>query len=217
MRLAVLTFGLSALVAVSVLGCSSSSGGMMSMSNPNTGTSGGASSGKPPPSSAGRGAAGVMATVPPASAGDAARTAGHSGSSCGVSGTSTPSAPVDEAAIAIANKACSSGLMADIAVLQDGTAIFCGAGEYYGLAYEANVSSGRVTFSDAQNYCSRLTLAGRDWRLPTIDELEAVSKWNGQVPFSARGILPGQPQEPFWSATAAPDSPGSLLLWDFTL
>ena len=104
MRSAVSTFGLSALAAFSVLGCSSSNPGMMSTSSPSTGVSGGAGSVTPPSgasgsgaagltgvtppaSTAGRGAAGVMAPVPPASAGTGAAAGMGSPSTSGGSGT----------------------------------------------------------------------------------------------------------------------------------
>ena len=67
----------------------------------------------------------------------------------------------------------------------------------------------RCIFADAQAYCASLGLAGRkDWRVPTMMELESLLDYSRQVaPYIAPTFLP-LPADWFWTSSGNPERSG---------
>lgn len=68
------------------------------------------------------------------------------------------------------------------------------------------------TWANALNYCKNLTLAGKTWRLPSVNELKTiVDRGQSAVPFINQTAFPGTVALSYWSASTS--VPGPTLAW----
>ena len=123
----------------------------------------------------------------------------------------------DADALTLANSVCKAMPDAKQVSFNDGTAISCQVGIFYGLIWELSVHSASMTYDAAQSYCNGLSLSGRVWRLPTVEELNSIAFHMVHLPGYTQtwGILPGQPQEPFWSSTLDAAHAGAGFVLNF--
>ena len=125
----------------------------------------------------------------------------------------------DDDAIALANSSCDvrvrdvSDTATQVARLSDGTYVFCEL-PLRGLIWQPKVPPDPYTYPQAVTYCKELTLTGRSWRLPTEDELLAITStdFSGAPVY---GDIPGQPKATFWSSTPSESSGGDFVTVDF--
>ena len=59
-----------------------------------------------------------------------------------------------------------------------------------------------VTFANASSQCTSLALAGKTWRLPTINELRTLTDFGAANPSINTTIFPGSVPGSYWSADA---------------
>jgi hypothetical protein len=74
---------------------------------------------------------------------------------------------------------------------------------YYNQTYSAGScigTTGPITWQAALGYCNTLSLAGRIWRLPNINELKSIVDVSRSNPAVHEGFLPTNPG-PYWSST----------------
>jgi hypothetical protein len=73
------------------------------------------------------------------------------------------------------------------------------------LTWQRTVSGSRFTFQAASEYCANLTLANREWHLPSLNELGTlVIETNyPTIDGSAFPATPVSPFNGFWTSTAS--------------
>lgn len=69
------------------------------------------------------------------------------------------------------------------------------------LTWERTLSSGLVTWSQANDYCANLSFAGGGWRMPTIQELQTLIDESRSEPAIDDIIFPDTPLSYAWSKT----------------
>jgi hypothetical protein len=81
-----------------------------------------------------------------------------------------------------------------------------------GLEWQQNVSTGPCVamcpLTDAETYCSTLTLGGSGWRLPTLAELFSIVEM-GTAPMIDKAAFPGAASDQCWSSSPAPPVGGN--------
>ncbi len=68
----------------------------------------------------------------------------------------------------------------------------------------------RRTWSEAKEYCEKLTLAGGGWRLPTVKELISIIDYDKHGP-AIDPVFTGTQSSYYWSST--PDADDSSYAW----
>jgi hypothetical protein len=124
----------------------------------------------------------------------------------------------DDTAIELGNRYCGTrNDGSQFFSFTDGTGVYCGP-SHYGLIWQLKVPMQTYSHSEASDYCSNLTLTGRNWRLPTIVELESIGGLRPGVDIFdiTYGDIPGQPQETFWSSSPAPSNDGDFIGYDYS-
>jgi hypothetical protein len=103
-------------------------------------------------------------------------------------------------------------------VSKDGTSV---CDNKTGLYWEQSPSTDRVTWADAIQHCENLTLGGKTWRLPTLQEMQ----WDSLIDYSEsdqatplntpngpfQNVLPGF----YWSASEVAGRPTDAWFVDF--
>jgi len=82
-----------------------------------------------------------------------------------------------------------------------------------GLIWQREPAGWHMNWKNAKSYANRLTLAGGDWRLPTVEEWEALHK--EKLLSSAIAAYPGMDKGVYWSATHAEDLPKGSIWADY--
>jgi len=86
-----------------------------------------------------------------------------------------------------------------------------------GLIWKPQVSSERMSWEEAQEYCRNLRQAGQsDWRLPTIRELRSISDDRLAQPSLNPKYFPGAQSVSCWSSTTQQNRPERAWFVDFT-
>ena len=81
-----------------------------------------------------------------------------------------------------------------------------------GLMWQREVPSERYTWAEAKAYAAELRLGGhKDWRLPTIEELESLVVRLDGAPTIDRVAFPDTPAEFFWSSS--PNADDTSYAW----
>jgi len=92
---------------------------------------------------------------------------------------------------------CSMGYNSDAVCSDDGTA-----------------ANNTVNWGDALAYCNTLSLSGRSWRLPSINELKSIVDETRSNPTIDTVAFPATPPESYWSSTTHAASTGAAwLVW----
>ncbi|TGL77679.1 DUF1566 domain-containing protein [Leptospira yasudae] len=73
-----------------------------------------------------------------------------------------------------------------------------------GLFWQGGAGSGGTnTWQGALSYCSSLSLAGKSWRLPNINELLSIVDYSGVSPAINATYFPGTASQYYWSSSTA--------------
>jgi hypothetical protein len=65
--------------------------------------------------------------------------------------------------------------------------------KYTGLVWQQGTSPTKLAWSDAAGYCASLTLNGRTWRVPSVNELATLVDEKQASPAINRTVFPGTP------------------------
>lgn len=77
------------------------------------------------------------------------------------------------------------------------------------LTWEQNPSMPLVSFDAANAYCQGLSLAGGNWRLPSIKEIQTIVDETRVDPAIDPAVFPNTPLAKFWSSTRMAGDPAS--------
>ena len=82
-----------------------------------------------------------------------------------------------------------------------------------GLTWQREDDNVTRTWDEANTYCNRLSLAGGDWRMPNIKELQSIVDYRILYPAIDADVFPGTPTSPspYWSSSTYVN--GSQLAW----
>lgn len=75
------------------------------------------------------------------------------------------------------------------------------------LTWQRGISNQMPTWSDAVDYCRKMSLEGRSWRLPHLRELATLVDTQASEPAIDRAAFPNTPGEGFWSMTRESENP----------
>ncbi len=81
-------------------------------------------------------------------------------------------------------------------------------------SYNATCSGTEIFYNWANglNYCKNLTLAGKTWRLPSVNELKTLVDTNqSAAPYINQSVFPGTVANVYWSASTY--VPNTTLAW----
>jgi hypothetical protein len=78
-----------------------------------------------------------------------------------------------------------------------------------GLTWQQAVDETGRTWAEAKAHCSALDFAGGGWRLPSMKELQSLVDDSRASPSIDTEAFPDTPLDPFWTATAVVQTPGS--------
>jgi Protein of unknown function (DUF1566) len=78
-----------------------------------------------------------------------------------------------------------------------------------GLTWQRAVPADAFAYGGAAAYCGQLPLAGRTWRVPSVQELlTLIDERSPAAPMIDAKAFPKTPSEPFWTSSAFSGDPG---------
>lgn len=77
-------------------------------------------------------------------------------------------------------------------------------------------SASSQSWSSALNTCKALTLAGKSWRLPNVNELRSILDYATTGPVIDATAFPGTPSSAFWSSTTTATNAANAWRVDFS-
>ncbi|MEI6806822.1 MAG: DUF1566 domain-containing protein, partial [Myxococcaceae bacterium] len=84
-----------------------------------------------------------------------------------------------------------------------------------GLTWQQASTSGAVSYTNALQYCSSLSLNGRSWRLPEVAELSTLLNYGASYTglLMDASVFAGEPAQTFWSSTPLAPGGSNPTIW----